>query len=83
MCDRYVFNTTVYKTSRTRYLTSANGKTAKNAFNKMLAFRIANTQQKELLGNDDMLVLDKEFVRENIKVQSQFKVREYMNERIS
>jgi len=72
-CDRYVFDKRMYTTSRTRYLSYAKGKTAKNAFKSLLAFRLANTQQKEILGDLDLVILDDEFLRYDVKVNSQMR----------
>ena len=70
MCDKYVFNNNIYKSSRTRYLTIAKGKSDKNIFNCMLAFRHANVDQKLLLGGLDLLVLDEKYEREDARLHS-------------
>lgn len=43
------------------------GKHSKNYFNRTVTFRIATTQQRELLGNNIMLCFDDRYKRDDLK----------------
>lgn len=70
ICDKYVFPSLVYTSSRTRYLTTSKGKTDKNVFKTLLAFRYSSQAHKDLLGNEDLVVLDDKFYRDSVKLTS-------------
>lgn len=72
--DKYVFAPLKYSPSRSRYLVQNKGKTNKNVFGKMLAFRYANVEQKEILGEDGIVILDEAFVRPEIVRDKDYKI---------
>jgi hypothetical protein len=68
--DRYVFDKKTYGSHQTRYLVMNKGKTAKNQFNRTLAFRYANAKQREMLGAEVMMILDNAFTRDAAKIET-------------
>lgn len=61
--DKYVFDIMQYRTSRTRYLVMAKGKTSNNFFKRSLAFRPASPEQRILVKDCDVYILDDSYLR--------------------